>query len=294
MTDRDRDAKLSARYRELGSEEPPPALDAAILAAAHRAVASRPRSASRRWMLPVSLAAVLVLSVSITLQVQRERPMGEEYAGPSGEAPAKRVQETPGSTPKESAMPPAADQGSTAPASAPARARAPEVAAPVEKRAIAVPVETPAIAVPAAPPAPAQNLSPRAVPEAFPGRMEAGKFAEPPRAASEAVAPAPASSVTPPVPAMQAAPAAAGAVAPPLMKREEAVPERRAKEMSRDAMSPAPAAAIAETPERWLERIAQLRAKGLHEEADRSLADFRRANPAYRISEEWLRKVEQR
>jgi hypothetical protein len=93
---------------------------------------------------------------------------------------------------------------------------------------------------------------------------------------------------------MQAAPAAAGAVAPSLMKREEAAPERRAKEVSRDAMSPAPAAAVTETPERWLERIAQLRANGLHDEADRSLAEFRRANPGYRISEDWQGKVERR
>ena len=49
-----------------------------------------------------------------------------------------------------------------------------------------------------------------------------------------------------------------------------------------------------ENPEQRLERIAELRAKGLHDEADRALAEFRRALPGYRISDEWLRKVERR
>ena len=47
-----------------------------------------------------------------------------------------------------------------------------------------------------------------------------------------------------------------------------------------------------DTPERRLEHIADLRAKGLHDEADRALAEFRRAYPDYRLSEEWLRKLE--
>ena len=39
-------------------------------------------------------------------------------------------------------------------------------------------------------------------------------------------------------------------------------------------------------------RIADLRVKGLHEEADRALAEFRRAYPDYRIGEEQLRRVQ--
>lgn len=47
-----------------------------------------------------------------------------------------------------------------------------------------------------------------------------------------------------------------------------------------------------QTPEQQLEHIAELRAKGRHEEAERELAAFRRAFPDYRISAEWRRKVE--
>ena len=47
-----------------------------------------------------------------------------------------------------------------------------------------------------------------------------------------------------------------------------------------------------QTPEQQLEHIAELRANGRHEEAERELAAFRRAFPDYRLSAEWRRKVE--
>ena len=47
-----------------------------------------------------------------------------------------------------------------------------------------------------------------------------------------------------------------------------------------------------EPPEQWLERIAELRKQGKHEEADKALAEFRRAYPDYRLSEEMRAKVE--
>lgn len=67
------DKELSGRYRAASRDEPPAHVDAAILAAAKRAVGSQPRSL-RRWYLPVSLAAVITLSVIVTLNIERERP----------------------------------------------------------------------------------------------------------------------------------------------------------------------------------------------------------------------------
>src|SRR5689334_20257269 len=64
MTD---EKKISDRYRELGAEEPPRALDEAILAASRR----RP---ARRWLGPVAAAAVLTLVVALTVQVERNKP----------------------------------------------------------------------------------------------------------------------------------------------------------------------------------------------------------------------------
>src|SRR5689334_2251909 len=68
----DGDDKLLRRYRMLAREEPSPDLDAAILAASRR-VAGRP-SLSRRWGVPVSIAAVLVLAFGLTLEMQHEKP----------------------------------------------------------------------------------------------------------------------------------------------------------------------------------------------------------------------------
>lgn len=76
------DADLSKRYREVPAEEPPRALDEAILAAARRAVRARPAplvapSGRSHWYVPLAAAAVIVLAVAITLHMQ-EPPPGEE------------------------------------------------------------------------------------------------------------------------------------------------------------------------------------------------------------------------
>ena len=51
------------------------------------------------------------------------------------------------------------------------------------------------------------------------------------------------------------------------------------------AESPSVSAARVESPERWLERIVQLRKEGKHEEADGQLAEFRRRYPDHKIPE---------
>ena len=66
------DGKVNAAYRSLAREEPPASLDAAILAASRNALVKP--SASRRWAAPVSIAAVLVLALGVTLRMQQEQP----------------------------------------------------------------------------------------------------------------------------------------------------------------------------------------------------------------------------
>src|SRR5688572_18021854 len=76
--DMERDARLAALYRAAAQDGPPPTLDDAIRAAARRAVASKPRSVSpsfsRSWRVPLSIAAVLVLSVSLVTLMREEAP----------------------------------------------------------------------------------------------------------------------------------------------------------------------------------------------------------------------------
>jgi hypothetical protein len=64
MTEPERDERVAQAYRALGSEEPPAALDAAILAASRRHRA--------RWRVPLTAAAVLALAVGVALVVERE------------------------------------------------------------------------------------------------------------------------------------------------------------------------------------------------------------------------------
>lgn len=64
-------SELSRQYRRESDEQPDARLDAHILAEARRAVASKRRTMhspfARHWLVPTSLAAVLVLSVSVVL-----------------------------------------------------------------------------------------------------------------------------------------------------------------------------------------------------------------------------------
>lgn len=58
------------------------------------------------------------------------------------------------------------------------------------------------------------------------------------------------------------------------------------------ASSAAPAQVAPENPERWLERIAELRSRGRHAEADRELVAFRKAYPNYQLSNVMRERVE--
>ena len=89
------DAAIDGAYRRTANDAPPPAIDAAILAAAHRAVSRPPpRRAFARWTVPLATAAVIVLSVGVTLRLlfepERETPVSAaapaEVAPPAAEA----------------------------------------------------------------------------------------------------------------------------------------------------------------------------------------------------------------
>lgn len=71
----------------------------------------------------------------------------------------------------------------------------------------------------------------------------------------------------------------------------------RADSIERQGLSEAAAKRsqdVGETLEKWLERIAELRRAGRHDEADKALAAFRQRHPGYRIPEAMLEKVERR
>ena len=65
-------SELSERYRAGAQDEPSARLDAAVLAAARRHV-EQPRQ-RRNWQMPVSIAAMLVIGVSLVLLVRDNEP----------------------------------------------------------------------------------------------------------------------------------------------------------------------------------------------------------------------------
>ena len=89
----ERQPQLARLLQAAGGEEPPAALDAAVLAAARREVSARPQVVGgggeaatpvprqkRNWYVPLSIAAVLVMSVSLVTLVQQEK--GDELTQP--------------------------------------------------------------------------------------------------------------------------------------------------------------------------------------------------------------------
>ena len=305
------DDKLSRRYRDLGAEEPPRALDEAILASARRAVA--PRS-TQRWAMPVSIAAVLVLAVGVTLRMQQEQPGIEMSAPNEYSVPAPSTEP---SVPPPPAKPPA-DKALAAQAPA---ATAPEEVrqrpmqdsrrdAQVRQEKLPAEKMLAKDAMLEKPSSPAPPIQAK-TDEVSTGKITVDEAARPqvaprtePKAFADAVAPPPASNVAAPAasatardkvatPAPGAAARESASVAPPpaAAPMSPPAPALRAKREAQGIAAPA----AKETPiERELERIARLRRDGRHAEADEALEKFRRENPSYRIPDAMWEQVKPR
>ena len=154
-----RDPLLDRVYAGAQREEPPAALDDAIRAAARREVGSRPRSlraALRTWRMPVSLAAVVVLSVSVVLLMKEE---GADRLDAGSSIRGMAVEETRPPAPAASPVPKQDEAGARRDSgSVPA---APSGDAALRRNAPATGAQTPADAGPADDRRPAARPSPR-------------------------------------------------------------------------------------------------------------------------------------
>ena len=266
----ERDPKVSRRYRELGAEEPPREVDQAILSAAHRA-ADRPHAplvapaGRHRWYFAFGAVAILVLAVAITVQMERQ-PDPEALPPATVSVPTDRTDRLESQAEKEykkEAEPakPLADAGPPARErrKAPAQPAGPAVSPPAEAKPQAA-EEARAPAAAPVPPAPSQADSRDQSSGVAAGMFSRQEQVTRSREAAPAAAPSP-----------------------------EAATRLQAKvQESRAVASVAPPLG----PEQLLERIAELRREGRHDEADKALAEFRQRYPDYRISEEMLKKVE--
>ena len=262
------DEKLSRRYRELAREEPPAALDAAILKAARESRAQTSGNSGTRWMGPISIAAVLVLGIGVSLRMQMEQPGVETSAPPPSVS--------------EYSMPAAPD-----PVEEPPKAK--DLAG---ARQDAAPAPLPKLAAPAAKPEPRAAATPElsgAVKElAKRSEAPATTITAPASVPASAGAPAPAPEAAPPPPVGPSAGRAAAQSAPLRAKREGFAADSAASGSRRIA-------AVADPdPNRELERIALLREAGRHAEADRALEELRRHHPGFRIPDAVWERVKPR
>lgn len=311
-----RDEDVRARYRALATEEPPAAIDDAIRAAARRAVSSAPgavkKRATPRWAVPASIAAVLMLSFGVVIQMQTEAPKTEleMRAGsppvfsqpPTAMAPleqearpedAKRAAPGAPAAKLQAEPPPAAKARAPEPAKRVLQeklvekkdARAPEPQAfTAEPRTLAK--EAPAAPV-AAPPAPPPAPQPKAFADAAPAAPAAAAPSAPPAPARDAMA------------ERNVAPArrdeASGSLGLAARAKTEGLAASRATASPSIATSGAARAEPwPDTPEKKLERIESLRREGRDREADEAIARFRREHPDYRIPEDAWNRIKPR
>jgi len=261
MSDLDqRDPRLDEAYGRTPRETPPAELDDRIRAAARRAIgagpqslearaeAARQRSWTARWRVPLSIAATVVLAVTLTLMVQDEERRTGDEASPHTRPFAPALEKAPPATPPADAQ------------------RADREAAPASAAPVAAPKR-------AASPPPREEPATAAKPAALEMRRQSLESAPAPVPATPAAAPAPAQSRP------SAAPPAASAPEPPSgglsdsMRRERALGERPAR-ATRDA-------GATRSLEEWIEEIRRLKKEGREAEAAAELAELRRRHPDY-------------
>lgn len=268
----ERDPQLEGLYREAAREAPPPHLDAALLAAARREVGARPRSSSsalRRWHVPVSIAAVVIVSVSLVILVREE---GGERIGEARVPTVATPADQPAAAAKETARPqtaapaPAEHRGSREDAKRSAAlnkledtGRRETGSAAVSGAGVVATPEPAAESLPrpivAAPPRAAEERAAPAAPDTF----KAGRTAGAPAAPSELRSARPAADAPPSKP----------------MARAMAV-----KPTEQDRLPPWHGFEY-EPPEKWLARIEELKGQGRTGEAEEMQSEFKRRFPGH-------------
>jgi hypothetical protein len=277
-----RDPRVDAAYRESATDEPRPELDERIRAAARRAVAAGPQSLEARaradsqrswiarWRVPVSIAATVVVAVTLAYMMEGEEVRLARTDGVPASAPPPVVAQA------EKLQPPAPAAASAAGEQLARRNAELESAiksADAERRARAANERPVAAPAPAAATATGEPAAPEAFPAAPPAEtrpVPSSPEAAPPSPASRAVPAAPAA----PGPAREAAGAA----------RERAFADRPER-MERQAQT---AEQKARTPEAWVEDLRRLKAQQRTEDFTRELAEFRKRYPDYKLPADLL------
>lgn len=277
----ERDPRLERVYREAAHETPPAHLDAAILAAARREVGARPRSiasALRRWHVPVSVAAVVVVSATLVILV-REQDMAERPMQAPVPAAATRADQE--AAPR---TPPKPDEAAREAAQTRRAAQAPQrqelrddekFSAASGKREDSIPAESG--------PPPSSGVAAVATPEPAAKPLPHPFRAESPGLAEERAAPASADTVV--AGRLESAPAAPNELRSARPAADAAPARRMAQSMAAKGAEqdrpPVWKGFEKELPEKWLARIEELRKLGRSAEAEEMLSEFKRRFPEH-------------
>ncbi len=271
----ERQPELARLLQAAGGEEPPAALDAALLAAARREVSPRPQGVGgsgeaatpvprqkRNWYVPLSIAAVLVMSVSLVTLVHQEK--GDALTQPP------RVTQEP--APATAAAPPAAEPQ---PAELPQDAVAPKPDATLRATAPLLTSKVEAgLRLQTVPPAVAESSASDAQKQ----RNETAQR----DAVTEGIKPL-AQAASPAAPARPDAPPAVAADRPSAAASPApALAARTAQQRSGPQQMTRPPWLIEldnQPLEKWLERLAQFKREGRVAEADALMSEFRRRFP---------------
>jgi len=248
-----RDPALDALLGEHSTETPPAHIDAAILAAAHRAVDHRPRPARAtqawRWWMPLAAAAMIGLVVVGVLplapSIVTQAPPTVTDVPPSSGVP----------------VPPDAFHVPDRPDTRAAERRSDAASRPAARTE-----------VPSMPRAPANVNTPEGKLERdrpVPGEVRKDRVLD--AAADERKSQAAAAGAPGSAPESLPAPTSGDAVSP-LARPPSAAPQRAPSASVRDDFDARPHGA-----EEWIARIRALRQRGDVHEATRALADFRAA-----------------
>lgn len=273
-------AALRQQYRVASHMEPPVALDEAIRAAARREVRARPRTTGSgfggSWRIPASIAAVVVVSVTVAMMVSLHDPQSlATRQRPSFVAPAEV------GVPK--------DQGEPA-----RRALTAKEQRKVEANKPAPQVGPSSVVLAPSAPAPVESPIERSERADLAAKIEShvarttGERDEPPRvqaarttalpAAADASAPARAANATPAPPT--APESAAKATADGSVSGQPLTKERATSNFAQAESNTSP---WEKDPQTWLAHVEELRAAGRMQDAQASFRAFRDRYPDYQL-----------
>ncbi len=242
---------LSRFYQKTATEMPPPGLDAAILDATRQATRQKPRRvfflASRKWTVPLSLAAALVVTIGVTrsLRHQMESPV---TVAPAPVAP--RLSSAARVDARDETVLNRREEQPTQAREAPAAT--PPIRESLEKMTAAAPqAPPPVLGMAQSAPADRQRVGEDDVSrEQAPARLEKESKVASPLRASEAVA----------------------------LGAPEPQAKRKAEKAKKEALS-----SNALSPREWIAKIKKLRQAGNLGEAEASLKAFKQRYPTYPI-----------